>query len=111
MAPTNLNANQQGSTAVLTWTDNSVSETNWTIQRTTNLTGAWTTIVTLLSTTGPIKGTSVTYVDSTIASGTQYWYRVQANDIIGDTWVYAAPAVGFPTLKVDSAYSNTATIG
>jgi hypothetical protein len=88
-----------------------VSETNWTIQRTTNLTGNWTTIATLASTTGPIKGITVTYVDSTIAAGTQYWYRVQANNVIGDTWVYAAPAVGFPTLRVDSAYSNTATIG
>jgi FtsP/CotA-like multicopper oxidase with cupredoxin domain len=110
-APINLNAVRQGSTASLTWTDNSVSETNFTIQRTTNLTGTWTTIATLASTTGPIKGITVTYADSTIASGTSYWYRVQANDVIGDTWVYAAPAVGFPTLKIDSAYSNTAALG
>jgi FtsP/CotA-like multicopper oxidase with cupredoxin domain len=109
-APVNLIAVRQGSTASLTWTDNSLSETNFTIQRTTNLTGTWTTIATLASTTGPIKGVTVSYGDSTIASGTSYWYRVQANDVIGDTWVYAAPAVGFPTLRIDSAYSNTAPL-
>ena len=92
----------------MTWTDNSLSETQFTIQRATNISGPWTTIATLPSTTGPIKGITVTYGDNTIATGTTYWYRVQANDIIGDTWVYAAPSVGFPTLKIDSAYSNTA---
>jgi hypothetical protein len=110
-APINLNAIRQGSTAVLTWTDNSISETNFTIQRATNVSGPWTTIVTLASTTGPIRGNTVTYGDSTIASQTAYWYRVQANDIIGDTYVYTAPAVGFPTLKIDSAYSNIDSIG
>jgi FtsP/CotA-like multicopper oxidase with cupredoxin domain len=110
VAPINLNAVRQGTIATLTWTDNSLAETQFTIQRATSSNGPWTTLTTLTSTTGPIKGNTINYVDNTIASGTAYWYRVQANNVIGDTYVYAAPAVGFPTIKIDSAFSNVDNI-
>jgi len=35
---------------------------------------------------------------------------VLASNVVGDTTVYVAPAVGFPTMTVDSAFSNTASV-
>ncbi len=106
-APINLVATAQLSSAILTWTDNSSSEVNWTIQRAPAAIGPWTTIASVASTTGPGVGATVTYTDPTAGSTTQY-YRVNATNIVGDTTVYAAPAVGFPNMTADSAPSNTA---
>jgi hypothetical protein len=38
-----------------------------------------------------------------------YYYRVQANNVIGDTTVYLPPAVGFPNRSVDSAFTAGAS--
>jgi hypothetical protein len=51
---------------------------------------------------------SVTYTDATIDKNKRYYYRVQANNVVGDTTVYPVPAVGFPTTSADSAASETA---
>jgi fibronectin type 3 domain-containing protein len=106
-APTSLTAVIFPSSVNLAWNDNSLSETNFTIQRANN--SAFTT--------GRVDftvGQNITsFLDSTVQFGQTYYYRVIANNIIGDTWDYANPAineaVGFPTLSINSTASNTAT--
>ncbi len=102
-APSNLAANMVGS-VVLTWKDNSAGETGFTIQKAEN--AGFTKNLTTFK-VGP---NVVTYTDTAIAQGMTYYYRVVANNVVGDTQVYPAPAIGFPTASFDSAYSNTATV-
>jgi len=112
VAPSNLTARGVGTISApkvnLTWTDNSVSETNWTVQRATSVAGPWGTSIIIPSTTGPQKGVNVTYSDATILANATYYYRIMATNIIGDTTIYPAPAVGFPYMTVNSTPSNTA---
>ena len=86
----------------MSWQDNSINETHFTIQRATNVNGPWTNVATVPSTTGPATGGAQNYVDTSAVKGTQYQYRVVASNIVGDTTVYTAPAVGFPSLSVNS---------
>jgi FtsP/CotA-like multicopper oxidase with cupredoxin domain len=106
-APTNLLATvPTGKPAVtLTWTDNSLNETGFTIQRATN--SAFTVGLTTF-TVGPGTGT---FTDTTVKKGTTYYYRVIANNVVGYTRAYAAPAVGYPHLSADSpaVISNSVT--
>jgi FtsP/CotA-like multicopper oxidase with cupredoxin domain len=105
-SPSNFRATLLTASSVrLDWTDNSVSETNYTIQR------ARDANFTIGLMTYTVAENTVTITDPTITLGQTYYYRVKAVNIIGDTWVYAAPAVGFPTATLESAYSNTAQIG
>ena len=57
----------------LAWVDNSMSETNWTIQRGPASTGPWTDIAVPASATGPQTGGTVRYTDTTVSSGTTYY--------------------------------------
>lgn len=102
-APSNLVGNVIGSSlnkrVVLTWIDNSTNETSFTVQRAVNGAGPWTILATLpagsSSYTDPIGNTNITY-----------FYRVFASNTVGDT---ATP--GFPTITVDSDFSNVLQIG
>jgi FtsP/CotA-like multicopper oxidase with cupredoxin domain len=102
-APTNLKATAaiSGSPVNLTWVDNSISETGFAIQRATNAN------FTANLTTFKVGPNVVKYNDSTAVPGTGYYYRVRAVNVVGDTTVYPAPAVGFPQKTVYSAFSNT----
>jgi len=100
-APTNL-AVTVGSPVTLTWVDNSISETGFTIQRAKD--AAFTVDLTTF-TVGP---NVVTYIDNTAVPGTTYYYRVRADNLVGDTTVYPAPAVGFPQKTAESKWSNLA---
>ena len=110
-APSNLAAILTGTKGkpkvTLTWTDNSLNETAFTVQRATAATGPWTTVTTVPSATGPGTGTTVTYNDTTVARGTTYYYRVIAKNVVGYTQTYAAPAAGYPNVSADSAPSGT----
>ncbi len=98
-APSNLSAALQGNKATLTWTDNSITETSFIVQKKIG-TGAWTTIGTVAAVPG--MGTTVTFADPTnLKNNTNYYYRVYATNVVGDT---ATP--GFPTISADSAFSN-----
>ena len=117
-APYNLAATLSGTTkkpsATLTWVDNSTNEVGFTVQRSTSATGPWTTVTMVKSTTGPTKGNTVTYTDTTIARKTTYYYQVIATNIVGDITVYPAPAVGYPNMAANSApsgISNGVTTG
>ena len=101
-APSLTGLGASGLQAVLTWTDLSKNETDWTVQYLLNVPGAvWTSIITnpsvapgiqfpphtLASTSGPVMGGSFSYT-TTIAtfsagvpSGTQF--RVVANNKVG----------------------------
>jgi hypothetical protein len=95
---------------VLSWIDNSANETDFTIERATAAAGPWTALATLTSTTtGPTKGTTVSYTDTTAGAVSTYFYRVSASNTIGDPTAYVGSA-GFPTLTLDSGFSNIATL-
>ena len=76
-APTALGATAVSSSGInLTWTDNSNNETTFRIER--SLDGAgWSTVDSVGS---DVNG----YSDSGLASSTQYFYRVFANNSAGD---------------------------
>jgi len=109
-APTGLTAAWNQSTGgnrrvTLMWTDNSDKEAGFTIQRATNETFT-TGLTTFNVAANPLKApTNLTYVDSTIAIDTKYWYRVFANGSpVGDI-----ATVGFPTMSANSV-SNTSPV-
>ena len=108
-APTLLTATLAGTTSNprvnLNWTDNSVKEVQFTIQRATNSTfTAGLTTFNYVNPTATAPSTA-TFQDSNVARNTQYWYRVFANGgTVGDV-----VTAGFPTMATDSV-SNTVSI-
>ncbi|HEY3312642.1 MAG TPA: hypothetical protein VGK00_13460 [Anaerolineales bacterium] len=84
----------------LTWTDQSLNETSFTVQRATNANGPWTTLGTVNGVNG--SGGPVTYRNNNVTTGT-YFYQVIATNLVGFTQTYAAPAVGYPTQAMNSA--------
>lgn len=113
LAPSNLTARNVGTGTApkvnLTWRDNSLSETNFTIQRATNPAGPWTN-TTIISDTGPVKDVFVTFTDTSVVPSTTYYYRVFGVNLVGDTAVYPAPSIGFPTMAMNSTLSDTVNI-
>ncbi|MEE4275289.1 MAG: multicopper oxidase domain-containing protein [Thermoleophilia bacterium] len=94
----------------VTWTDASVNETAFVIERATSEIGPWLPLATLESdrdVVGPGTGPR-SYTDPVGRDRTAYVYRVFAVNTVGDTWDYADPNLneivsgGFPTVTVDS---------
>ena len=110
-APINLNGTNTSNKVNLTWVDNSSDETNWTIQRATdsNFTVGLTNFVIAGSANGVIGGT-FTFADQTTTAGSLYFYRVLATNVVGDTQIYTAPAVGYPKVVTSSTPSNAVKI-
>jgi hypothetical protein len=103
-APTNLLSPAKGT---LTWTDNSLNETGFTIQRATSANGPWTNVVTVAANAG--ANGMVTFANTKIITKGSL-YRVIANNVVGYTQTYAAPAIGYPNMSVDSSPSNSVTL-
>ncbi|RJP85138.1 MAG: hypothetical protein C4518_17190 [Desulfobacteraceae bacterium] len=105
--PANLTAAQSGvgaGTQVnLEWTDSSLNETHFTLQRAEFAAGPWTDLATLA------PGTT-TYADTVGDVNQEYFYRIFASNTVGDTAIYAAPSIGFPNTTMVSEFSNTASI-
>ena len=105
--PTNLAGSLTGSgidqTVVLTWEDNSLNETSFTVERSLAGENVWTQIAVVAADT-------ITYDDLIGDTTDRFDYRVFASNVIGDTTIYGAPSVGFPTTSMDSDYSNTIVI-
>ena len=107
-APTGLTAAWNGSTSnrrvTLIWTDNSSKEVGSPFRgRRTPTSPSGLTTFHLPPSTLPVPG-DVTFVDTTVANNTTYWYRVVAlGDTVGDN-----VTAGFPTASADSV-SNTAS--
>jgi len=109
-APTNLAAVSTASGVLLSWSDTSASETEYTVQRdtvptfnspaltpfTVNATSANTTG---FSTSG--YGQTVTLLDPTVVVGHTYYYRLQATD---DFAVKSPLTAQFQTVAVSSPY-------
>jgi FtsP/CotA-like multicopper oxidase with cupredoxin domain len=106
----------------LTFTDNSVNETGFTVQRSADGGTTWvmagtvqqpapvlntaTQVVTDFGVSTAASGeAALSFTDTTVVSGTQYLYRVIANDVIGDT-----QTAGFPSQSIDSVPSATASV-
>jgi FtsP/CotA-like multicopper oxidase with cupredoxin domain len=106
-APSNLQLAVSGTTATLTWTDNSANESEFVLQRATDPT--FTTGLTTFT----LAPDTTRYVDSSIRRRTSYWYRVLASNVVGDPWDYTDPNLNegarFPTNTLSSAFSNVAT--
>ncbi len=105
--PGNLVGSLTGSgvdqTVILTWEDNSLNETSFTIQRSVAGADVWEIIAV-------VPSDITTYNDVIGAGDLRFDYRVYASNVIGDTTIYAAPAVGFPNTSMDSGFSNTIVI-
>ncbi len=107
-APTGLSAVVTGSGSgraiVLNWTDNSLNETGFTIQRANDaafLTGLQTFTV-------AAERHDFTATSSATRSAS-FYFRVFASNVVGDTQVYPA-STGFPTKTTTSGFSNTALV-
>jgi len=92
----------------LTWTDNSTNEVSFRVE--TNFTGPWTTVAVLTSNTGSTINNPKRYPAAGALGASPRYYRVVANNVVGDTAVYPAPALGFPTISLDSTPSNIVRI-
>jgi parallel beta-helix repeat protein len=109
--PEGVDGTLTGTSVNLTWTDDSISETGYIVQRSTTLL-PWATIASLpspLDGTGPTRGTLMYYNDTIVVDGTVYYYRVLANKVVGDTAVYAG-SIGFPTASANSTSANTVEV-
>lgn len=95
-APSALTATQSGSSAALSWVDNSVNETAFEIWRSDN-TAAPLATVTRAATQVAAVGSAVTYTDATTVAGNSYTYTVRA--------VYAPTAVA-PAVAPAPSYSS-----
>ncbi|GAA0719737.1 choice-of-anchor D domain-containing protein [Clostridium malenominatum] len=100
--PSNLIASIIGTgsrkSVYLTWMNNSKNHTSLIIQRALNSSGPWTNIATLPS-------DSNWYTDQIGNRNDTYYYRVFASNTVGDT---GTP--GFPTITVNSDFSNVVSI-
>lgn len=108
--PTNLTANATatvtGLSVGLTWADNSLNETGFTIQRAINdtFTEGLATI--------PVAENVTVYTDAISDINQTYYYRVFATNTVGDTTAYTGDpeVVGFPHTTVNSGFSNTVVV-
>ena len=88
-APTQLIATAIGRRVTLAWTDNSISETGFVIQRSSDNGATWA----ILTTTGANSTATGTYADTTVGEGAAYSYRVQAVNTAGHSATSNAPSV------------------
>jgi titin len=101
IAPSGLAATLAGG-VTLTWTDNSINETSFRIERAIGA-GAFATLATVAANT-------VSYVDSTVAEATTYTYRVIAVNAVGDSVPSGTATVTTPVaLAAPSALTATPT--
>jgi FtsP/CotA-like multicopper oxidase with cupredoxin domain len=104
-APTNLVARRTSTSVVLTWNDNSLGETSFVVQRSTD--AAFTSPI--VQATLPANARTYTHV---VPSNQTFHYRVLAVNTVGDTAEYADPAIneltpGVPAFPVKTATSST----
>jgi FtsP/CotA-like multicopper oxidase with cupredoxin domain len=84
----------------LTWKDNSLDETGFIVQRSTDAGVTWTTSFKVPAMPG--IGNTVTYYDRTVAPRRAYWYRVLATNVTGYTKTYGAGVQGYPNIAYNS---------
>jgi len=94
-------------TATLHWTQPTITpNTGFTMQRSTD--PAFPTVST---TTFSLGNTVNTYANTGLpTTAMNYYYRINANNLVGYTRPYAPPATGYPHVSADSAWSSTVVI-
>ena len=104
--PSNLVANSTGTAVDLNWGNNSKSATSFTVERATDS-----------SFQNPVSWSvknATSYTDSSVNPGLTYYYRVYASNTVGSTqssdFTRSPGGNSFPTLTVDSGYSNVASV-
>lgn len=102
-APTNLTATAVSTYRInLSWTDNSTNEINFKIERSLNNVN-----YTLIDS---VAANTTTYSDSSLTSGTTYYYRVYASALSGNSnYSNVASALTFPGAPVLVSPPNGAT--
>jgi len=99
-APTGFSATVAAAGVDLAWSDNSINETNYLIDKSAD--PAFLTGVTTIS-----LGADVTaYNDPVFDPLVTTYYRLTAANVVGDT-----ETVGFPVMNAISAYTNTVFVG
>lgn len=95
----------------LTWTDNSINETSFAVQRALSANGPWETIAVVEPADATSQGL-LSYSDPIGDSELAYFYQVQAVNLVGDSWDYSDPnlneGASFPTLTLTSGFTNIA---
>jgi fibronectin type 3 domain-containing protein len=101
VAPTGVVATAQMGEVKLTWTDKDANATGYYIERSTN-NSTFTTIATLSG------ESTASYTDSTVASGTTYYYRVQAFSAVASSAPTASVKVATPAdgVTITTEYGN-----
>jgi hypothetical protein len=94
-------------TIVLTWNDNSISETSFAIERSSDSGVTWQQVGTEESPLDQPNIRGIRSYTDTADSRRSYQYRVMALNTTGDTTVYAG-STGFPTVTAKSAYTTPA---
>jgi O-glycosyl hydrolase len=87
----------------LSWTDNSSSETGYTVERSTNGV-TWTVL------TSSLAANTTTYVNTGLAEATTYYYRVKATSG-GTSSDYSSVATGSTILAAPSSVSSSSITG
>ena len=113
LAPGNVTLLRQGigngQSIRISWLDNSTNETGFRVERsTTPVNGPWVTLAVAPPGTG--RGSTLTYTDNAVARRTTYYYRVTAENVVGDTQVFPAPAIGYPTVTASSVAVSAAPV-
>ena len=95
----------------LTWTDQSLSETAFVVEKSTDGLN-WTEIgrIDRVLTAANTKGETLSFLDSAWVAGDSAQYRVVAQNTVGDTWDYSDPALNeippdtyaFPVFTVEA---------
>ncbi len=109
-----VTGNGNNTRLTLTWTDNSITETSFLVQRQAGAAGAWTTIGTVNVPLDPVPATpaiepntaggTLSYTDTTFRwNTTQYFYRVVARNTVGYGGAY-------PQINADSTSAPIAAI-
>ena len=101
-------------TMTLTWIDDSITETAFVVQKSSDGGVTWMDLytVTRLLTDPNTAGEMLSFIDPTWVSGDQY--RVLAQNTVGETWVYAnagneIASGGFPTVTATSVSAVVTT--
>ncbi|MBI4775465.1 MAG: multicopper oxidase domain-containing protein [Deltaproteobacteria bacterium] len=102
-APSGLGAAIQGSSAALSWVDNSSNETSFIVQRSDDGGATWVDV-------GTVPEDTTMFADAGLMNAVPYNYRVVAQNQVGDTWDYSNPnfneiapgSYAFPVLTMES---------
>ncbi len=110
LAPTLLSVTSGATGNTLTWADNSTTEYQFTILRSTAALGPFTALAT------PALANATTYVDTTAVTGTAYWYQVQAvgakmDGLSTSAAVAVTAAVPLPATPTITSVSQVANSG